>query len=293
MLLVSPGGQNAIVMSDAGGSTDVVACNLTLDDEAPTQLPDFDAISCPGSYQPADYEAGDPFPAPAPTPSGNVALSTFDGGPANGTWSLYIVDDAGSRRRQHRELVAGHRQRWAASATSATTASAATTTSASATASAASTTASAASTAASATASASATSTASAATAATSASATSASATSASATSASASASSAGPLPRSTRARAAARSCEAEDPGEALLGRQCPARSLEALPAGTRRQAVAAARLAPAPWLPGQPGGRPAAKHLNQQTNGGARSSGRPHFISAAPVRRSRRGREE
>ena len=34
MMLVSPGGQNAIVMSDAGGSGDLVACNLTLDDEA-------------------------------------------------------------------------------------------------------------------------------------------------------------------------------------------------------------------------------------------------------------------
>ena len=59
-------------------------------------LPDFDPIICPGSYMPADYEAGDPFPGPAPTPSGNVNLSTFNGGTANGTWELYIVDDAGA-----------------------------------------------------------------------------------------------------------------------------------------------------------------------------------------------------
>ncbi len=42
MLLVSPGGQNAIVFSDAGGSTDVVNCNVTLDDEAPSVLARLD-----------------------------------------------------------------------------------------------------------------------------------------------------------------------------------------------------------------------------------------------------------
>ena len=94
MLLVSPGGQNAIVFSDAGGSTDLVNCNVTLDDQAPAVLPDT-TISCPGNYQPANYEPGDPFPAPAPAPSGSVALSTFNGGTPNGTWSLYVQDDAG------------------------------------------------------------------------------------------------------------------------------------------------------------------------------------------------------
>ena len=94
MLLVSPDGQNAIFMSDAGGGTDIVSCNLTLDDEAAIVIPDATALACPGSYKPANYEPGDPFPAPAPTPSGSVNLSTFDGGTTNGTWSLYIVDDA-------------------------------------------------------------------------------------------------------------------------------------------------------------------------------------------------------
>src|SRR4029079_10802727 len=32
ILLVSPGGQNAIIMSDVGGGTDVTGINLTLDD---------------------------------------------------------------------------------------------------------------------------------------------------------------------------------------------------------------------------------------------------------------------
>ena len=52
MLLVSPGGQNAIFMSDAGGSFDMVNCNLTLDDEAPSQL---DGDSC---YLPGELHAG-------------------------------------------------------------------------------------------------------------------------------------------------------------------------------------------------------------------------------------------
>jgi IPT/TIG domain len=94
VLLVSPAGQNAIVLSDAGGALDVVNCSLTLDDEAASALPDSGQIACPGAYRPANHGAGDPFPAPSPAPSGQVNLSSFDGGAPNGTWSLYVVDDA-------------------------------------------------------------------------------------------------------------------------------------------------------------------------------------------------------
>ncbi len=48
MLLVSPGGQNAIVMSDAGGfGPGVVFCNLTLDDEAANPIPDVNVAHMP------------------------------------------------------------------------------------------------------------------------------------------------------------------------------------------------------------------------------------------------------
>lgn len=94
MLLVGPQGQNAIIMSDAGGSTDIVNITITLDDAAAAPLPDTTVIAN-GSYQPADYTTGDTFPAPAPAPSGAVALSTFNGTDPNGVWSLYIYDDAG------------------------------------------------------------------------------------------------------------------------------------------------------------------------------------------------------
>ena len=93
ILLVGPQGQDAMMMSDAGGGFALNEIDLTLDDQAAGPLPDSTEIG-PGSYRPANYEPGDPFPAPAPTPTGNVALSTFDGTSPNGTWSLYVVDDA-------------------------------------------------------------------------------------------------------------------------------------------------------------------------------------------------------
>ena len=93
ILLVGPQGQNAIIMSDVGGGTDVVDITLTLDDDAANALPDGTVITS-GTFRPANYGAGDPFPAPAPAPSGNVPLSIFNGTDPNGMWSLYIVDDA-------------------------------------------------------------------------------------------------------------------------------------------------------------------------------------------------------
>ena len=94
ILLVGPQGQDAMMMSDAGGG---FAAQRNRPDArrpgrwtAAGQHGNRDL----GSYRPANYEPGDPFPAPAPTPTGNVALSTFDGTSPNGTWSLYVVDDA-------------------------------------------------------------------------------------------------------------------------------------------------------------------------------------------------------
>ena len=95
ILLASPTpSTNAFLMSDAGGMNDVDAINLTLDDEAATQLPDENLITT-GSYRPANYAGPgtDEFPSPAPAPSGQVNLSAFDGTAPNGTWNLWVVDD--------------------------------------------------------------------------------------------------------------------------------------------------------------------------------------------------------
>ncbi|MEY2489062.1 MAG: hypothetical protein QOC70_1004, partial [Verrucomicrobiota bacterium] len=92
ILLVGPGGQNAIIMSDVGGGDDVTGVTLTLDDAATVSMPG--ALLTTGTYTPTNTGTGDTWPAPAPAPSGGSLLSVFNGTNPNGTWSLYVVDDA-------------------------------------------------------------------------------------------------------------------------------------------------------------------------------------------------------
>ena len=92
MLLVGPGGQNAIIMSDVGGSVVAAGVNLKLTDAAATSMPDAGPLVS-GSFKPTNVDAVDTFAAPAPTPSGGSALSVFDGSNPNGNWQLYVLDD--------------------------------------------------------------------------------------------------------------------------------------------------------------------------------------------------------
>lgn len=132
VLLVSPNGRAALVMSDAGDRPISAAIDLTLDDDAKRQLPKSGAISS-GRYRPANYgeepaviarvlaaesepgdegtpgEPGDPgdpgsagsnpgfenddFPDPAPELGDAVRLSTFHGMDPSGTWQLFIRPD--------------------------------------------------------------------------------------------------------------------------------------------------------------------------------------------------------
>jgi hypothetical protein len=91
------GGRQATVLSDVGGGTDAVGLTLTLDDEAGTDLPDATALSS-GTFRPANFvgsmETGDLFAAPAPSQNGNAALSTFNNAKPDGTWQLFVHDDA-------------------------------------------------------------------------------------------------------------------------------------------------------------------------------------------------------
>ena len=92
ILLVGPGGQKVLLLSDAGGSTDAVNANLTFDDAGPL----VGATIVSGTFRPTNVTAtGDVFPAPAPAAPYGSALSAFNGLSPNGTWSLYVVDDAG------------------------------------------------------------------------------------------------------------------------------------------------------------------------------------------------------
>ncbi len=93
ILLVGPQGQNLIIMSDVGGSIDLVNVDLILDDAAANVMPDAGPIVS-GTYKPTNVGTGDTFPAPAPAPSTATQLSVFNGTNPNGTWSLYLVDDA-------------------------------------------------------------------------------------------------------------------------------------------------------------------------------------------------------
>ncbi len=107
MLLVGPGGQKYIFMSDVGGTTEqLTPITFTVSDTGDTLLPDSAAIVDGTTYKPSNVGANDVFDAPAPgTPYENAApggSATFasvfgtDGAALNGTWSLYGDDDVGA-----------------------------------------------------------------------------------------------------------------------------------------------------------------------------------------------------
>ncbi|MDX6692739.1 MAG: hypothetical protein QOF02_342 [Blastocatellia bacterium] len=101
VLLVGPGGQKFILMSDVGGGNGVNNATFTFDDAAAIAMPDSGLLAT-GSYRPTNIGATDTFPTPAPAgpylnpaTAGAATLATaFNGGVANGQWDLYIGDDA-------------------------------------------------------------------------------------------------------------------------------------------------------------------------------------------------------
>jgi hypothetical protein len=95
ILLVGPGGQKVMLMSDAGGGTGVSTATLTFDDAAAGTLPDTSFPSAGGIFRPTDFTPGDSLPGPAPSSPYGTALSAFSGVNPNGAWSLYVNDDAG------------------------------------------------------------------------------------------------------------------------------------------------------------------------------------------------------
>lgn len=100
MLLVGPGGQKYTPFSDVGGSADVSNITFHLEDGAPAVPTSLVA----GTFRPSNLGATDRFPAPAPagpyevppTAGSATFASVFGGSNPNGTWSLYVVDDAGA-----------------------------------------------------------------------------------------------------------------------------------------------------------------------------------------------------
>jgi subtilisin-like proprotein convertase family protein len=103
-LLVGPGGMTKYIgLSDSGGSGDVSNLTFTLSDAAAAQPSTTQWVA--GDFKPYNSGANDAFVAPAPAapytnaaPGGTDTLTSVfgtNGANLNGTWSLYIVDDAG------------------------------------------------------------------------------------------------------------------------------------------------------------------------------------------------------
>ncbi|HEU5183331.1 MAG TPA: PKD domain-containing protein [Gemmatimonadaceae bacterium] len=93
ILLVGPGGEKVMLLSDAGGSADLLNDTLTFDDAAAAQVPQFPVSFASGSYQPTNYGSPDAMLTPAPAEPYSTAMSAFAGSDPNGTWSLFVRDD--------------------------------------------------------------------------------------------------------------------------------------------------------------------------------------------------------
>jgi uncharacterized repeat protein (TIGR01451 family) len=101
MLLVGPTGASCVLMSAAAEYSGMtMPATVTFDQNAPLVIPGSFGQIVSGSYQPADYyldqySTGETFSnSPAPIGPYNTNLGIFSSVPANGTWSLYIEDDA-------------------------------------------------------------------------------------------------------------------------------------------------------------------------------------------------------
>ena len=93
MLLVGPGGQRAMFLSDVGNSLDSSGTSLTITFEDGAPAPTAFQIGS-GTFAPTDLEPGDVMTAPAPAGPYTSALSVFNGTNPNGAWNLFIMDDA-------------------------------------------------------------------------------------------------------------------------------------------------------------------------------------------------------
>ena len=98
MVLVGPGGQNAVLMGNVGTENlpkPATNIDLILDDDAASNMP-LDSDLQSGTYRPTQRNAFQfNFPAPGPTTNElmGTALANFQNTNPNGTWNLFVVDD--------------------------------------------------------------------------------------------------------------------------------------------------------------------------------------------------------
>ena len=96
LLLVAPGGELAMVFSDAGGANQLFDTSVLLDEDALEILPNNGQIFNGRRYQPRNHNTAlDTMPPPAPwfgLPYPD-RLEAFRNTNPNGVWSLYALDD--------------------------------------------------------------------------------------------------------------------------------------------------------------------------------------------------------
>jgi subtilisin-like proprotein convertase family protein len=98
ILLVGPGGQSVVLLSDAGTGGDNTPAELEnarfVFDDAGGLPADNAALPESATFRPSNFEGNETFPAPAPGLPYGTALSVFNGTNPNGDWLLYVADDA-------------------------------------------------------------------------------------------------------------------------------------------------------------------------------------------------------
>lgn len=95
VLLVGPGGQSVMLMSDAGAGHDVDVTLTFADNGAalPQVLPLGSTRYAPGNLD-DPLNPADALPFPAPSAPSGVSLAAFNGTNPNGAWKLHVFDDS-------------------------------------------------------------------------------------------------------------------------------------------------------------------------------------------------------
>ena len=94
IVLVSPTGQNVMLLSDAGGSADFINNTMIFSDAAAGIFTAPPAANATATVKPTNTAGPDAFPAPGPASvPANPTLATFTGD-FNGVWKLFINDQA-------------------------------------------------------------------------------------------------------------------------------------------------------------------------------------------------------
>lgn len=92
VLLVGPGGQTVLLLSDCCNPAPATRATLTFDDFG-RRLTAESAIAS-ATIKPVNFDVHtDTFPAPAPAGPYGTRLSVFNGTDPNGTWRLFVHDD--------------------------------------------------------------------------------------------------------------------------------------------------------------------------------------------------------